>query len=55
MSGRVVLLVTHDGEGGIASDTRRRGWYCQSHTSGRVVLLVTHGGEGSIVGDKRRG
>jgi hypothetical protein len=41
---RVVLLVTHVGEGGIAR-----------HTTGRVVLLVTLGGEDGIVGDTRRG
>jgi hypothetical protein len=24
----MVLLVTHDGDGGIVSDTCRGGWYC---------------------------
>jgi hypothetical protein len=39
----MVLLETHDGEGGIVGDSRRKGG-----------ILVTLGGEDGIVGDTRR-
>jgi hypothetical protein len=46
--------VTHVGEGGIVSDTRRGVVLLVTH-GGRVVLLVTHVGEDGSVSDTCRG
>jgi hypothetical protein len=55
----MVLIVTHVGEGGIGSRTRREDGIVSdvgdSGIVGRMVVLVTHVGEGGIVSDTCRG